>query len=570
MFRIDTVGIKNYRSILDETFPLSNLTALVGKNDVGKSNFLDAVALLFEGSATSLGPEDFYDPNEPVEIVVALRGAMAYLPLCDERNRSRVQQSIAPNDVLTLRRIAPSPREFGRIEILDPVGGKFSTPTGIDAAIRPMLPEMIFIEALADVKEELKGTQKDALGKLVGQIVSSVTDEVEPDLRKAYDDADKKLNIQMDGSDARVADLRAIESEISSYLREMFPSDSVQLRVALPSVREILGKVDVSVGGDPYYRKGQGVQRALYLSMVRALAARVRRAEKLTRPFVILFEEPEAFLHPDGQLKMRTALGTIAEKAQVLIATHSPLMIDASFIERIIRIEKRVEAPRPKPVTRRHGPIDRTALTDLERQLLRLFALQRSSKFLFAKGVLLVEGEGDEHLLGAIALTVRDLDFEAAEIALVEVGGKESVPPSAAILRMLGLKVWSVVDLDFLWRGAGDVLQDDVDLSQLVQRAKAETKWEELDDDKDERRRRMTEICCGALADRRDAVCAKLRTLGIYVLRRGEMEQYVGLGRRSKGEYLKAAAQVRDGTRAVKDVSDFAPLFDDIQQWAAS
>jgi len=44
---ITTVKIKNFRSILNETFALDNLNVLVGLNDSGKSNFLKALNLFF-------------------------------------------------------------------------------------------------------------------------------------------------------------------------------------------------------------------------------------------------------------------------------------------------------------------------------------------------------------------------------------------------------------------------------------------------------------------------------------------------------------------------------------------
>lgn len=40
---IKSITIKNFRSILNESLFLSNLTALVGKNGTGKSAFLHAL-----------------------------------------------------------------------------------------------------------------------------------------------------------------------------------------------------------------------------------------------------------------------------------------------------------------------------------------------------------------------------------------------------------------------------------------------------------------------------------------------------------------------------------------------
>lgn len=46
---IKKIRIRNFRSIVDETFEVGNLTIFVGKNDAGKSNILKALNLFFNG-----------------------------------------------------------------------------------------------------------------------------------------------------------------------------------------------------------------------------------------------------------------------------------------------------------------------------------------------------------------------------------------------------------------------------------------------------------------------------------------------------------------------------------------
>jgi len=332
MLTTKEISIANFRSIQSERFELLPLTILVGKNDVGKSNLLEAIRVLFEGATTSVDSEDFYDPAAPLEIVAVLVGVRECLGLCDERNRPKLEQRIDANGFLTIRRVAASPRKLGSIEILDPTTGEFGTPTGIDAAMKPLLPEVIFIAALADVAEEAKGTQEDALGQLVGQVMSAIADQVQPRLDEAYQEASRLLNVRVDPAtgaeqDERAVELAGIEGDITRYLNETFPKASVRLKVKLPSVKSILGQIDVVVREgtheDPYYRRGHGLQRTLYLSLLRALAGRIRdrSGQGVVRPFILLFEEPEAFLHPEGQIKMRDALKAISERAQVAMAT---------------------------------------------------------------------------------------------------------------------------------------------------------------------------------------------------------------------------------------------------------
>lgn len=68
---IKSVRVQNFRSILDETLPCEQLTALVGPNGSGKSSFLRALEL-FYASSPKFSAEDFYaeDTNQHIEITV--------------------------------------------------------------------------------------------------------------------------------------------------------------------------------------------------------------------------------------------------------------------------------------------------------------------------------------------------------------------------------------------------------------------------------------------------------------------------------------------------------------------
>jgi predicted ATP-dependent endonuclease of OLD family len=584
MLTIKEISITNFRSIRSERFELLPLTILVGKNDVGKSNLLEAIRVLFEGTATSVDSEDFYDPAVPLEIVAVLAGVQEHLTLCDERNRPKIDQRIDANGLLTIRRVAGSPRKLGSIEVRDPSSGEFGTPTGIDAAMKPLLPEVIFIAALADVAQEAKGTQKDTLGQLIGQVMSAITDEVQPRLDEAYQQANRLLNVQRDPAtgieqDERANELAGIETDITQYLNETFPRASVRLKVRLPSVKSILGQIDVVIREgaheDPYYRRGHGLQRTLYLSLLRALAARIRRQteQQVVRPFVLLFEEPEAFLHPEGQIKMRNALQAISTRAQVVMATHSPIMVTPEFVPHTVRVEKRRHDGLPKAITKRFGPIGPTTLTEHQRQLLPLFAIQRSARFLFSRGVLLVEGIGDEHLFSAVAGRLRNFSLEANEIAIVESGGKDKLVTFGEVLGQLGLKTWILTDLDFLWNGAGSVLGADPDLARFNERldqlVPAIPAHERNDARDRERKHQLKAACTGQLSAERNTICDRLRSSDIFVLREGEIEDYVGLTQGNKGQYLKAAEEIRAGTRPIEHQDDLITLLDALRNWAA-
>lgn len=68
---INSVRVRNYRSILDAELECGNITSLVGRNGAGKSAFLGALEYFYYPSKEP-AQEDFYDEDTTVELSVAV------------------------------------------------------------------------------------------------------------------------------------------------------------------------------------------------------------------------------------------------------------------------------------------------------------------------------------------------------------------------------------------------------------------------------------------------------------------------------------------------------------------
>ncbi|MBI4380848.1 MAG: AAA family ATPase, partial [candidate division NC10 bacterium] len=94
---------------------------------------------------------------------------------------------------------------------------------------------------------------------------------------------------------------------------------------------------------------GQGLQRHLIYTLIRLSARFVEPRTEKKKEFapdftLILFEEPEAFLHPSQQERLNASLRALAAEAtqQILITTHSPRFVSkqVSELTTIIRLQK--------------------------------------------------------------------------------------------------------------------------------------------------------------------------------------------------------------------------------------
>jgi putative ATP-dependent endonuclease of OLD family len=585
MLTLSQLKLNNFRSVKEETFWFQSLSVLIGQNNTGKTNVLDAISILLEGTGRDVTREEFFDPTNDFLIEGKVSGVGEYLDILDPRHRPRIAGCIDNEGFITIRRVGnPTALTLSQIQIRNTATGVFDTPTGIDAAIRQILPEIVRVKPLADVADEVSGKSTSSLTKILTQISNEIETQAQPPLDQAYEVANALLNVLADPTDPakeqdqRVRALIEIEGRVTRYLQETFPKGKVRLKIEMPSVKQILGGVDVLLHDgalwQPYYRQGHGIQRVLLLSMLRALVLELRERPEnaVRRPFMLLMEEPELFLYPLAQEQMRDALESISALNQVIYATHSPLLLAPNRLQGLVRLHKVSYPETNREQTKVVGTPMPEEMLEHEKDILTILNLQRSAHIFFADTVILVEGEADRHLHRAAFQKLFDTTLELEDIALVEIGGKDRLTRLKRILKHVCPRVLAIVDVDYIWEGAGTELGPDVDLSQLVQQCQGKAEQELMretsmagieGDEKAEKLKEHMKKCCFAndSCDKRDAVCRKLEALRTLVLRRGDIEAYVGLGKASKGKYLSAAREIESGERNLNFEGELLNLY---------
>jgi hypothetical protein len=87
---LSEISIKNYKSIIDESFELSAFTPFVGYNNAGKSNMLEAIKWLLR--KTALPETAFYTKTEAVEMEGKISGiSETILEQLPENQRTSIQ-----------------------------------------------------------------------------------------------------------------------------------------------------------------------------------------------------------------------------------------------------------------------------------------------------------------------------------------------------------------------------------------------------------------------------------------------------------------------------------------------
>lgn len=379
--KLKKITIKNFRGYRGEIqVDFDDLTAFVGKNDMGKSSILEALDIFFNnGNGTVKMDKD--DVNMQAVIVedkdIIISACFEELPykiVIDATNET----SLAAEYLLN---------EDGQLEIKKryPNGGtakvyiKAIHPTNQscdslliktnkdlqkiienekisceDKTKNAVMRQAIWKHYEADLQLEkveidvTKGETKSIWDKLQSYLpVYSLfqsdrknTDgdsEVQDPLKEAVKQIlnDDKLSGELENVAREVEHkLREVAERTLAKLREMSPETANSLYPIIPNAKS-LKWVDVfknvSISGDegiPINKRGSGVKRLILLNFFRAEAER-RIGDIENASIIYSIEEPETSQHTENQRKLIDAFLQLASASntQVIITTHSPNIV---------------------------------------------------------------------------------------------------------------------------------------------------------------------------------------------------------------------------------------------------
>ncbi|HEU0118977.1 MAG TPA: AAA family ATPase, partial [Bryobacteraceae bacterium] len=336
--------------------------------------------------------------------------------------------------------------------------------TGIDKSILPLLPEPLPVYAVKDLAGDMRYKDGVPFGKIIKVLLNVLESEL--DEEQAYFD---KLNRQLNtiiGAEGTVADERCtvvkdVEMTMQRLLRESFPSVTLELRIPPPQIKTILEGTRISVNDgvkSPVELKGDGLKRAVVFSIFRAYEEISRKYAKPGRgkasapQYVLLFEEPELYLHPKAQHILFNALAAFSRDHHVLVTTHSPSFLGPNDTTSFVKMSKVSASDENSRAYSVAMPVD---LRDVSRKgQFQFICYENNNHAFFAQTVVLVEGPSDELVLGHMARTLRaDWNSHVAPIAFAKIGGKGSIAAYRHFFRAFGVRVIVVADLDIVING---------------------------------------------------------------------------------------------------------------------
>jgi putative ATP-dependent endonuclease of OLD family len=375
--RINSVRVKNFRSLRDAQIEFNELTALIGSNGAGKSSFLRAVDLFYTANA-SYSEEDFYNRNINEEISVQVE----FTDL-GEHAREKFSPYVG-GETLTVEKVMEYPDNRGnqryhgnrfynpefdgfrnagghdlRREYEELLGngygelpdyenqdeaervlrdweeehpdqcerrrddGQFFGFNTVGQAALEEYTRYILIPAVRDASDDADDKRGSPLTELMDLVVRAALSERE-DIEEFQEVAQRRYTQLID--EASEAELSQLEADLSSTLETFAPGVGVDLSWDTEDVIDIqMPQADIKLEVDDFVSKvehaGHGSQRAFIISLLQNLAIHSEDTGSADEedvdhdPSLILgIEEPELYQHPNRQRHLMSILSSFDDQ----------------------------------------------------------------------------------------------------------------------------------------------------------------------------------------------------------------------------------------------------------------
>lgn len=505
--RIQHIVLHNFRSIVDEEFFLTPYSLLIGGNNAGKSTIVDAIRAFYEKDkysfqdATDFPQKGASDGESWIDISFVLSDE-EYSNLSDAYkstpNELKVRKYFKTNkhlaDGKTAKGAIVGYKSDGSISNEHFYGAK-NVQTG-------KLGNIIYIPAISKVDDFTKLSGPSALRDLITNIMSGVIQG-----SNAYAQFEKSVSeFSAEIKNAETDDSKSLigfESELNSMLQEWGTEFSMSFKA--PSAAELIKNMvqwelvdDVLEKAQAADKFGSGFQRHFIYSIIRIandympVTAGTKSKDFVPSMNLLLFEEPEAFLHPPQQMHLCRDLIQLSKSDnwQVLATTHSshfvskstdmlPSLIHLTKSDGVTTIHQILQEDWDDIVTN-NGMIDdlakkypdlantlKTGANKSDFEALRYFLClnaERANAF-FSSHTLLVEGGSEVGIINR--LIDHDIISNGAGVCVFDCFGKYNIHRFMNLFGKLGIRHSVIIDDDS--DKTGNKLKMQHDINQMIE-----------------------------------------------------------------------------------------------------
>jgi len=407
---LSKVKIHNFRSILDADFDLEKYSILVGENNAGKTNIITALRIFYEDDIKFEAKNDFPKCN-PIDKESWIE--LEFLTTNDEQESLKDEYKSA-DKILKVRKYLKSENaelvKSGTSNIFAYESGVLSTNQfyGAKNISQAKLGRLLFIPELSKTDDNFKMSGPSPLRNMIDFVMQKVikNSPTYSNLQTAFETFNKdfKEESSKDGFS-----LNELANDINKNVAEWdinfgldinsITADNIIKNLVSHYIEDKqLNDQRVSINCF-----GQGLQRHLIYTLIRVGAKYIEKKEEKKKEFspeltIILFEEPEAFLHPTQQELLNIDLQKVSEdpKQQILSSTHSAIFVSKNIetLSSLLKVVRNNGESKVYQINKR----ELDSLFDQNNSMFKMF----SEKLLDSTTIQVVKDEINRRSLGSI------------------------------------------------------------------------------------------------------------------------------------------------------------------------
>ncbi|MEE4679878.1 AAA family ATPase [Pseudomonas alliivorans] len=470
---LSKVSLVNYRNFESAKFSFKpGINTVIGENGSGKTNLFRAIRLLLDSNiyraAHDLSEQDFhrkkgswkghwiiisleFDELSPDEAIQSLfihqaaimsgptiskasynlffrpnkhiRNKLSELKAGDEASLEALQNEISIDDYETVF-TGRGEADFTNSNQYREIVGDFKKvifPSKDSKYIGTKIPHQLsiskevsftFVKALRDVVSDFSGNRQNPLLNLLTRKSQQIDKSKYSNVTQAACNLNLDIEKLQDVQDVR-NDIQTTISETagnayapaSLHIKSDLPSEAEKL---LQSLKLFVGETDESYAGD-ISELSLGGANLIYLTL-KLLEFKYQKQKETSINF-LLIEEPEAHIHTHIQ---KTLFENITyPNTQIIYSTHSTQISEVSNINSVnvlARKGKRCESYQPA-----------NGLNAEEIRHLQRYLDATRSSLLFARGVVLIEGDAEEFIIPVLFKKVLGVSLDELGVSLINI-----------------------------------------------------------------------------------------------------------------------------------------------------